>query len=302
MLTESRPQVARPPGHRRLLRRVRGAGPIAWLQITPTLIVVIVCFGLPMAFFVVYSFWQLRDYSVVAAWTTHNYVGLLQDAGVRQLLRDTILTALITAVITTIIALALASLLRLTLRRWQNTIMFLIMVALFSGYLVRIFAWRTLLGTNGVINDLLVNTGLVDDPISALLYTRTSTVLVLANFLIPLATLPCFAALQNVKDSQVEAARDLGCGGFTAYRRIVLPIAWPGVFTAFALTFIIASGDYLTPQLVGGTSGMMAGQEVADIFLNQFDWPHGAALAILNLLAVIVSIGVVRVLMNRVVR
>lgn len=292
------------PGGRRprALGRRRMNGVAAWLQIAPATAVVAVGFAVPMAFFVVYSFWQLRDYSIVADLTLRNYTGPLQDEGVRRLLRNTLVTSFATATLATTFALCMASLLRLRLRRWQNSILFLIMIALFSGYLVRIFAWRTFLGTSGVINTLLTGTGIVDHPISALLYTRSSTILVLVNFLIPLATLPCFAAMQNVADNQIEAARDLGASAITAYRRVVLPIAWPGVFAAFALTFIVASGDYLTPQLVGGTSGTMAGQQVADVFLNQFDWPGGAALAILNLLAVLISIGICRALLKRVVR
>jgi spermidine/putrescine transport system permease protein len=113
---------------------------------------------------------------------------------------------------------------------------------------------------------------------------------------------PCYAAFQNIRESEIAAARDLGASGAQTYRRIVLPLAWPGVFAAFSMTFIIASGDYLTPSLVGGRTGAMIGKVVADTFLNQFDWPQGAALAILDLLAVLVCLGLARAITRRVIR
>ena len=111
------------------------------------------------------------------------------------------------------------------------------------------------------------------------------------NFLIPLAILPIYAALQNVRDEEIEAARDLGASAAGAFWRVTFPLAWGGVFAAFALTFIIAAGDYVTPQLVGGTSGGMIGRSIASTFGTAFNWPLGAALSFLTLAFVLAHPG-----------
>jgi spermidine/putrescine transport system permease protein len=111
-----------------------------------------------------------------------------------------------------------------------------------------------------------------------------------------------YAGLQNIRDSEIEAARDLGAGPFTTFRKVTLPLAWPAVYAAFALCFIIASGDYLTPLLVGGTSGTMVGRAIADAFLAQYNWPLGAALSFVILTIVLAILAAVRVAGNRLLR
>jgi spermidine/putrescine transport system permease protein len=286
----------------RLRRRPSRESRTAFAQLSPILLVFVLGIAVPLGFFLIFSFWRLSNFEIVPQWNVDNYKKSIEDPSVRVLLRNTLVIAAITAAATTVIATATASVLRFRLARWQNHIMFLIVVALFSGYLVRIFAWETLLGTRGVINTVLQDVGLIGKPIDALLYTRFSAILVLTNFLVPIAVVPCYAAFQNIRESEIAAARDLGASGPQTYRRIVLPLAWPGVFAAFSMTFIIASGDYLTPSLVGGRTGAMIGKIVADTFLNQFDWPQGAALAILDLLAVLVCLGLARAISRRVIR
>jgi spermidine/putrescine transport system permease protein len=282
--------------------RRRRAALAAAAQISPALAVMLGGFLIPAGFFFVYSFWQLRDYRIVPAWTTGNYTNAFSSGVYGQVMLTTFEISALTALATTTVACALSSILRFQLRRWQNQILFFILLAMFSGYIVRIFAWWTILGNQGVINTLLLDLHLIHQPLSFLLYTRFATILVLSNFLIPLAILPCHAALQNVTDEQIEAARDLGCGAWKSYWRVTFPIAWPGIFLAFALSAIVASGDYLTPELVGPPNGIMVGQDIADIFLNQFDWPQGAALAFITLGAVLISVGSLRYLTSRVIK
>ncbi|MBD0291061.1 MAG: ABC transporter permease subunit, partial [Thermoleophilia bacterium] len=154
----------------------------------------------------------------------------------------------------------------------------------------------------GIVNQALVRVGLVDEPLSFLLFSRSAAIMVLVNFLVPLAVLPIYGALQNVRDEEVEAARDLGATAAAAFRRVTLPLAWSGVFVSFAITFIIAAGDYVTPQLVGGTSGSMIGRAIANQFGVTFEWPRGAALAFLTLAIVLATLALLRALSARVVR
>jgi spermidine/putrescine transport system permease protein len=285
-----------------LATRERRDRALSAVQLAPATLYLLLFLAVPLGVFLVYSFWVTRRYELVAEWTTANYVEGLTQAVYRDLLRNTIEIALAAAVITVVLAYAFAHVIRFHLRRYQELLLFLVIVALFSGYLVRIYAWRTILGDQGIINEALRRVGLIDEPLSFLLYSRPAAVIVLVNFLVPLAVLPIYGALQNVRDDEVEAARDLGAGPFAAFRRVTLPLAWNGIFVAFALSFIIAAGDYVTPQLVGGTSGTMIGRAIADQFGVTFAWPFGAALAFLTLAFVLVLLAVFRWSSARLVR
>jgi spermidine/putrescine transport system permease protein len=276
-----------------------------WLslaQLTPATAFLLVFLVGPLAVFLIYSFWVTRSYQLISEWNIENYREALTQGVYRDLFRNTIEIAIVAAVITTSLAYTYAHLIRFQLRRFQNVLLFVAIVALFSGYLVRIYAWRTILGDEGIMNRALLSLGLVDKPLSFLLYSRAAALIVLVNFLVPLAILPIYAALQNVSDDQIDAARDLGAGAFQAFRKVTLPLAWNGVFVAFSFTFIIAAGDYVTPQLVGGTSGAMIGRAIADKFGVTFAWPLGAALSFLTLAFVLAILSVIRFGSRRVLR
>jgi spermidine/putrescine transport system permease protein len=272
------------------------------IQMTPAFAIFACILIVPLAAFVVYSFWTVRNYNIVADWNIDNYSTILGSHVYLRLLRNTLFTGLATAAATTIVSYAFAHVLRFELRKYQERLFFLVLVAMFSGYLVRILAWRTLLGDHGIVNTLLMRLHLISQPLTFLMYNRFATILVLANFLIPLAIVPIYSSLQNIRDCDVEAARDLGCRSVGAFWRVTLPLAWPGVFTAFALTFILVCGDYTTPTLVGGTSGTLVGQAIGESFLSQFDWPQGAALAFVMMGVVLFSVGALRWASGKVVR
>ena len=273
-------------------------GPLARLhstfQIAPATLFILVFAIAPLGLFLVYSFWDVENYDIVSNWNFENWKLIVQDEVYRDSLINTIRIAGFAAAIATVVAYLFAHAMRFHLRRWQETLLFLVIIALFSGYLVRIFAWRTLLGDKGIINEMLIKIGLIDEPLTFLLYNRTAAVIVLANFLVPLAILPIYSSLQNIDEREVHAARDLGCTAWGAFRRVTLPLAWPGIAAAFALTFIIASADYLTPRLVGGVEGTMIGQTIATTFLDTFDWPAGAAVAFSALIVTLLIVTAVR--------
>ena len=277
--------------------------PHIWLwQLFPATVFLIIFLVGPVAVFFLYSFWTVDGFDLAPIWNLDNYRDALGDEIYRGLFAQTLATAAMAAVVTSVIAYVFAHAIRFPLRRYQEPLLFLVVVALFSGYLVRIYAWRTILGEEGVINTALLILGVVSEPLSFLLFSRFATTIALVNFLVPLAVLPIYAALQNVRDEEIEAARDLGAGAVGAFWRVTLPLAWGGVFAAFALTFIIAAGDYVTPQLVGGTSGSMIGRTIASTFGTAFNWPLGAALSFLTLLFVLLTLGVLKLASGRVVR
>jgi len=300
----SRPETSRPteePSPRpRAQRRLRAFR--EWWPAAPAVLLYALGAVIPLGFFVIYSFWKLDFFEIVPQWNLDNYTNILTDPVFRKLLVNTLVIAFVSAVATTIIATALASLARFTFAKWQHLILFGVLLALFSGYLVRIFAWQTMLGGKGFLNSILMSLHIVDQPVEALLYTRLTAIIVLTNFLIPLAFLPCNAAFSNIRDAEVAAARDLGASAFTAYRRVILPLAWPGIFAAFSLSFIVAAGDYLTGTLVGGKTGKMVGEAIGSTFLTQFDWPTGSAMAVIEFCIVIMVVGVFGLVARKVVR
>jgi spermidine/putrescine transport system permease protein len=256
----------------------------------------------PLGVFLVYSFWVTRAYEIVPDWGLSQYRLAVTDSVYRDLFWNTMVIAFTAAVVTVVLAYLFAHAIRFHLRHRQDLLLFLVVIALFSGYLVRIYAWRTILGNEGIVNQALTSLGVIERPLSLLLFSRPAAIIVLVNFLVPLAILPIYAALQNVGDDEVEAARDLGAGAFTAFRKVTLPLAWSGVFAAVAISFIIAAGDYVTPQLVGGTSGAMIGRAIATTFGVTFDWPRGAALSFVTLGLVLGILGALRAMSARVIR
>ena len=174
----------------------------------------------------------------------------------------------------------------------RKYILLLVLIAPFlTSYLLRVLAWKVILGNNGVLNSFLVWTGLraPDHPISQLLYSRFAVMLVLAYVWVPFVALPIFVSLENLDRRLLEAAADLGASRFTAFLRVTLPLSLPGVAAAFLFVFIPTVGEFVTPSLVGGTSGYMYGNQISDLFSAGFpDWETGSVLALFLLLVVVV--------------
>ncbi len=282
--------AAPPPSAGRAGRRRLGdLAPVA--QLAPAAAFLGVFLFLPLGLFVAYSFWRVANFDLVRTWSLDQYREVITSEVDRSLLWTTLQIASITAVVTVAVAYVYAHMIRFHLRRYQEPLLLLVMVALFSGYLVRVYAWRTILGDTGVINGVLTRLGIIDEPLTFLLYSRVAVITVLCNFLVPLAVLPIYAALQDIGDDAIEAARDLGCGAARTLLGVTLPLARRGLFVAFALSFITTAGDYVTPQLVGGTSGTMIGRAVQNSFLAAYDFPRGAALSFVTLVIVLGILG-----------
>jgi spermidine/putrescine transport system permease protein len=157
----------------------------------------------------------------------------------------------------------------------------LVLISMFSGYLVRIYAWRTVLGKEGLLNAALLQLGVIAEPVTFLVYSNVATVITLVGMLIPLAVLPIWSSMSNVSRDHLEGASDLGATGLRLHRTVLVPMVLPGLSTAFAIAFILAAGDFVVPLLVGGTSGILAGNLVADQFRGLgADWPLGASIAV----------------------
>jgi spermidine/putrescine transport system permease protein len=257
--------------------RDRGA---TYLLLTPAALVFASLFVLPLAYFLVISFWRVRLFKLQPDFTLLNY-GQVFDLHLPTLV-FTLSLALLIAALTTALGFSYAYLIRFKAGRWGPTLLFVALITLFGGYLMKIYAWMTILGITGVLNTALRALGLIEEPLPWLFYNVGAVVVTLINFLMPLAVLPIYASMRGITDIELEAARDLGAGAWRRFADIVVPRSHPGIMAAFALCFLLAAGDYLTPQLVGGKVNMI-GVQIAPQFGGLGNWPMGAAMSFVTL-------------------
>lgn len=168
----------------------------------------------------------------------------------------------------------------------SNKLVWLVVFTLpcWISYLLRIFSWKVILGYQGVVNSSLMTVGLIEEPIAALLFSKTSVIIALTHAWAPFAILPIYVSLEKLDMSLVRAALDLGDRPYQVFLRVIMPHSLPGVIAATVLIFIPTFADYVTPQLLGGPSGVMVGNFIAMQFGSSNNWPMGATVALLSML------------------
>jgi spermidine/putrescine transport system permease protein len=178
--------------------------------------------------------------------------------------------------------------LALCVRKLKYVLLLVIIVPFLTSFLLRVLAWKVMLGDRGVVNSALVSLHVLpaDQPIEWLLYSQFTVMLVLAYVWIPFVALPIFVSLNNLDRSLLEAASDLGASRLRTFLRVTLPLSAPGLVAAFVFVFIPTIGEFVTPLLVGGTSGYMYGNAIQDLFTRGLDWQSGSVLAMFLLIVV----------------
>jgi spermidine/putrescine transport system permease protein len=260
-------------------------------------------FFVPMLALLVLSFWEAKGFELTPTFTLQNYEKIATSALYHTLIVRTVIVGLSTACIVVPIAFVLSYLMRFVFERRGQLILQLVLLSLFSGYLVRIYAWRTILGKQGLLNSALQYLGLIDQPLTFLIYSNFAVVVTLVGLLLPLAVLPVYSSMANVSRDYLEVAQDLGARRLHLVRTVLLPMTLPGVGAAFAFSFLLAAGDFVTPALVGGTQSIMIGNVIADQFRGVgANWPLGAALAFVMIVIVMVIYLAVMRLMRWVTR
>ncbi len=223
--------------------------------------------------------------------TLKNYWATFTEYG--DALAWTLLTALAIAMLTTLIAYLFAYAIRFRAGRYGDLLLFVTLIALFGGYLVKIYAWKSILGRDGIINSVLMSLNVIDEPIGILIYSQGAVAITLTYFLLPFAVLPIYGNMRAIPDDLIEAARDLGAGPFSAARDVVLPLCERGINVAFLFSFLIAAGDYVTPRFVGGGASMM-GHFIETQFSFGFNWPMGSAMSFTLLAASLLTVSLFR--------
>jgi spermidine/putrescine transport system permease protein len=246
-----------------------------WLLL-PAALVFLGAFAAPLLYFLVISFWSVRARIMRPDFTLKNYVATWADY--YDAMGSTLLIAFAIGALTTLLALGFAYSIRFKCGRFETPLLFLALITLFGGYLVKIYAWKSILGREGILNQFIRWTGLIDQPLDALLYSVNGVVITLTYFLLPFAILPIYGNLRAIRPATIEAARDLGAGRWAVLRDIVIPQCEKGIVIAFTFAFLITAGDYVTPRFVGGGAAMM-GHFIELQFSLGFNWPMGSAMA-----------------------
>jgi len=235
---------------------------------------------LPYLLMLAYSFWSVSaSQSIVHSWDFSNYGQLLTRDVYRQtLLRSAWIAARVT-VFSLLLGYPVAYLLSFHGARRKHLLYQLVIIPLWVSYLVRAYAWKTILGTDGVLNTSLQYLHLTSHPLQFLLYSPFAVVLTLTHIYTPFTFLPVYAALEHIPRNLVEASHDLGASRLQTFRRVILPLSIPGVLAGATFAFVLSFGDFLAPLLLGGPSGIMISNIVVSLFGAAYNWPLGAALS-----------------------
>jgi spermidine/putrescine transport system permease protein len=247
----------------------------------------LVFFVLPIGIMAVFSF---RSGTLGAArdiFTLDNYTEFLTNAIFLRLLWRSIIISFIISIISVLLAYPLAYFLVFRAGPYRIILLTIIIVPTWTSYLLRVFAWKIILSSNGLLNTFMLWTGLIQEASPILMYSRDAVILTLVYVWVPFVALPIFAALGRIDLSLLEAAADLGCKQWETFFRVTLPLSIPGVVAGFFFVFIPTIGEYVTPSLVGGRS-LMYGNLIQDQFAMALNWPMGSVMSMAMLVAVIV--------------
>ena len=259
--------------------------PFAWL---------ILLFVAPLLLAILISFRGERgpiDFGSLLQLSTLQYAKVVDSPVWLRLLGISGVMALIVALGATMLAFPIAYFLAFRARHRAPIFLILLLVPAATSFLMRVMAWKLLLGSSGAINSFLLWTGLIQEPIGLLLYSQAAVVITLIYVWTPFAALPIYGALQRIDRSHLEAAADLGSGPWSRFWQVTIPLSLPGVLATFFMVFIPTVGEYVTPFLVGGTDGIMYGNLIQDFFTRAGNWPLGSALAVIMLVVTLALVG-----------
>lgn len=261
-----------------------------YVLLAPTMLVMGLALAAPLALMAVTSLKSQTGIFFSQGWTLAQYGEVLGRASYRSLFLRSVLISGAVTLVTLALAYPMAYFVAFHARR-----KFIWLVALtipfWTSYLLRVFAWKIILGFNGVINSGLMRLHLIDQPLQFLLYNPFAVVVTMAHAWAAFAILPIYVSLEKIDRSLLEAASDLGDSAARRFLRITLPLSMPGVIGAAVLIFVPTTGDFVTPQLVGGTKGTMIANIIEVQFNSAGNWPLGAALSLVSMAMVGVIAG-----------
>ncbi len=268
-------------------------------MVSPPLIYVLLMLAFPMGAIILFSFWTQEFMTLDTTFTLANYREIWEKPIFAALLQRSLFVSGCVTLVTVTLAFPVAYFVSFHVAPERKSLwLFLITIPFWTSYLIRVFLWKVILGYNGVVNTGLIKIGLIDEPLTFILYNVNAVIITLAHAFAPFAILPIFVALEKIDRSLLEASQDLGESKFTTFFRVTLPLAMPGVVAAVLIVFIPTIGDYVTPELMGGAGGKLVANMIQTQFLALNNAPLGAALAIVAMICV-TAISLLFVFLNR---
>ena len=221
-----------------------------------------------------------------------NYLKLVNDPQYYLVLFRSIKIAFLVGVTTFLISYPLAYCLARKVRsdRWRLLLYVATIIPLWVSYLLRAYTWKTILGSEGILNSFLIWMGIIEEPSTFFLYNQFAMVITMAYIFTPFMVMPVYASLEKIPSSLIEASKDLGANRISTFLKITLPLSMPGVLAGFTFTFCLSAGDFISPTLVGGPYSNMVANVVATQFGIAMNWPLGSALGMVLLLIVLAVI------------
>lgn len=266
-----------------------------WLS-TPALLAIMALIVLPLALTLSLSFHEFKDGETGEAWTLANYAMVITDDYYQEIFARTAILALLVTALCIVIGVPEAYVLSKLSAKWRAVSLVIVLGPLLISVIVRTLGWAVLMGADGIVNTFLLKIGIIDSPVK-LMYTFTGVVIALVHVLVPLMVLAVWASLQKLDPATEDAACSLGASNWTVLTRIVFPQVLPGVLSGSLIVFAMAASAFATPAIIGGRRLKVAATTAYDEFLGTLNWPLGSTIAVLLLIAVLVS----SVLLNRMV-
>lgn len=248
-----------------------------WTILSFLLVTIIIL--IPLISFLSYSFFTVDNVEIVHEFSLTNFKEFLSGEIYIPTFLRTLLLAFIVMLSCIIIGYPIAYFLAMYAGSSKYFILLILIIPLFMSYIIKIYMMRSILGYSGLINKLLIMMGLINEPSEFFLYNQNAVIITLIIILLPLIIIPTFTSLEKIPKNIIEASFDIGCKPFQSFRYVIFPISLPGLIVGAVFVFILALGDFVTPQLVGGTSGFTYGKIIYSNFGLAFNWPFGTALA-----------------------
>jgi len=260
------------------------------LLVTPAGLWLLILLIMPLITLVVLSFQKSAFGADSSVFSVSSYVEFFQNSAYQRLMVRSLWIALIVSLYTILLAYPVAYFMAFHGGEKQGLLLNLLIIPAWTSFLLRVLAWRVILGSSGLLNSFLIWLGLIKEPISGLFYSPEAVIITLVYIWIPFAAIPIYVALQRIDSGLLEAASDLGGKPWQVFLRVTLPLSVPGIVTAFLFVFIPTVGEYVTPAMVGGPNGLMIGNIIWDQFSRGLDWPMGAVLSLVIVIIVLVPL------------
>jgi spermidine/putrescine transport system permease protein len=262
----------------RLYKSLVSAPPLLWVALFLLL---------PYALMLVHSFWLVRDGFIVHQWNLQNYAKLFENPVYLEVLFRTMRIAASVMFLSLLLGYPLAYYMSFHAGVRKELLYQLVIIPLWVSYLVRGYAWKTILGYDGVLNGFLQYLHLTREPVSFFLYSPFAVILTLTHIYTPFVFLPLYASLEHIPRNLIEASHDLGASPRATFFRVILPLSLPGLLAGATFAFVLTLGDFLAPLLVGGPSSVMIANIVQNLFGTAYDWPLGAAISVCILVLIV---------------